>query len=59
MPGNMDIFDWFPRREDYEDKPAVYADETTEEKVARLNETIQCNQDNIKEVGQNMPWPLQ
>jgi len=45
-----DIMTWFPRREDYEDAPvAVMPDETIEEKVDRLNETISVAQTYIKE----------
>ena len=31
-----DIMSWFPRREDYEDKPAFVPDESYEEKIQRL-----------------------
>ena len=31
-----DIMSWFPRREDYEDKPAFIPDESYEEKLQRL-----------------------
>ena len=48
--GEPDIMTWFPRREDYEDAPVAVADETIEEKVDRLNETIEAAQANIKEV---------
>ena len=48
--GEPDIMTWFPRREDYEDAPvAVMPDETIEEKVDRLNETISVAQAYIKE----------
>ena len=30
-----DIMSWFPRREDYEDKPAFVPDESYEEKIQR------------------------
>ena len=45
-----DIMTWFPRREDYEDAPQILVDETLEEKIGRLNETIELNQSNIKEI---------
>ncbi len=40
----------FPRREDYEVVQVVQLDETNEEKLARLLETIEVSQYNIKEV---------
>lgn len=45
-----DIMSWFPRREDYEDKPAFVPDESYEEKIQRLHETIESAQTSIKEV---------
>ena len=59
MGGNDDIFTWFPRREDYEIAPAFVPDETVGEKVARLNETIEANQINIKEVVDGVNVPLE
>ena len=51
MPGNPDVMTWFPRREDYEPAaPQAVPDETVEEKIHRLNDTIQNNQENIKEI---------
>jgi len=48
--GYGDIMTWFPRREDYEDAPvAVMPDETIEEKIDRLNETISVAQEAVKE----------
>lgn len=44
------IFTWFPNKEDYEVQIMVAVDETTEEKVIRLVETIESNQANIKEI---------
>ncbi len=40
----------FPRREDYEEVQVVQLDETYEEKLARLLDTIEVSQSNIKEV---------
>ena len=40
----------FPRREDYEEVQVVQLDETFEEKLTRLLETIETSQFNIKEV---------
>ena len=40
-PDEPDIMSWFPRREDYEDKPAILPDETYEEKIQRLHDTIE------------------
>ena len=40
----------FPRREDYEEAQVVQLDETYEEKLTRLLETIESSQINIKEV---------
>ena len=34
-PDEPDIMTWFPRREDYDDKPAVLPDESYEEKIQR------------------------
>lgn len=48
--GEPDIMTWFPRREDYEDAPQILVDETIQEKISRLNETIEINQGNIKEI---------
>ena len=45
-----DIMTWFPRREDYEDKPQILPDETYEEKIQRLLDTIDAAQQSIKEV---------
>jgi len=45
-----DIMTWFPRREDYEDKPAILPDESYEEKIQRLHDTIEAAQASIKEV---------
>ncbi len=58
MPGNMDVMTWFPRREDYEVPPAAAVDESTHEKVDRLNEIIENNQTNIKEIvdGDNVSY---
>ena len=33
--GEPDVMTWFPRREDYEDKPAILPDESYEEKIQR------------------------
>jgi len=44
------IFYRFPRREDYEEVKVVQLDETYEEKLTRLLETIESSQFNIKEV---------
>lgn len=45
------IFTWFPKKEDYEEKEIqVMSNETTEDKVSRLLETIELNQANIKEI---------
>ena len=41
---------WFPRREDYEDKPEIKPDENYEDKLQRLLETIEAAQNSIKEV---------
>jgi len=49
-PDEPDIMSWFPRREDYEDKPAILPDETYEEKIQRLHDTIEAAQTSIKEV---------
>jgi hypothetical protein len=40
----------FPRREDYEEVQVVQLDETYEEKLVRLLETIESSQGIIKEV---------
>ena len=45
-----DIMTWFPRREDYEDKPEIKPDENYEDKLQRLLETIEAAQNSIKEV---------
>ena len=45
-----DIMTWFPRREDYEDKPAILPDENYDEKLQRLLDTIEAAQTSIKEV---------
>ncbi len=47
---NHDVMDWFPRREDYEVTVAQQPDETTKEKVQRLNDNIEIAQNVIKEV---------
>ena len=44
-PDEPDIMSWFPRREDYEDKPAILPDETYEEKIQRLHDTIEVECD--------------
>ncbi len=36
-----DIMTWFPRREDYEEQPMVMLDESFEEKIQRLLDTIE------------------
>ena len=41
---------WFPRREDYEQQVMVLPDESYGDKIARLIETIEAAQANIKEV---------
>lgn len=48
--GEPDIMTWFPRREDYEQIQMVLPDETYTDKLARLIETIEAAQNNIKEV---------
>jgi len=48
--GEPDIMTWFPRREDYEQPVMVAPDETYTDKLARLIETIEGAQGNIKEV---------
>ena len=35
-----DIMTWFPRREDYEDKPEILPNENYDEKLQRLLDTI-------------------
>jgi len=45
-----DIMTWFPRREDYEEQPMVMLDESFEEKIQRLLDTIEKAQSSIKEV---------
>lgn len=50
MTAEPDVMTWFPRREDYEVVQVVQLDETNEEKLARLLETIEVSQSNIKEV---------
>jgi len=54
-----DIMTWFPRREDYEDKPAILPDETYEEKIQRLHDTIEAAQASIKEVVDGEGVPLE
>jgi len=49
-PDEPDIMSWFPRREDYDDKPAILPDESYEEKIQRLHDTIESAQASIKEV---------
>lgn len=41
---------WFPKREDYEDKPEIKADESFPDKLQRLFDTIDSAQASIKEV---------
>ena len=48
--GEPDIMTWFPRREDYEQQVMVLPDESYGDKIARLIETIEAAQANIKEV---------
>ncbi len=48
--GFWQFFDRFPRREDYEEVQVVQLDETYEEKLVRLLETIESSQGIIKEV---------
>ncbi|XP_059078311.1 uncharacterized protein LOC131876826 isoform X1 [Tigriopus californicus] len=48
--GYHPIFTWFPRKEDYEAPPTILVTESIQEKVARLLDTIQNNQANIKEI---------
>ena len=45
-----DIMTWFPRREDYEDKPEILPNENYDEKLQRLLDTIEAAQTSIKEV---------
>jgi len=45
-----DIMSWFPRREDYDDTIVVLPDESYEEKIQRLHDTIENAQTAIKEV---------
>ena len=45
-----DIMTWFPRREDYEETIVIQPDETLEEKIQRLNDSIELAQTNIKEI---------
>jgi len=49
-PDEPDIMSWFPRREDYEDKPAFVPDEKYDEKIQRLHDTIEAAQTSIREV---------
>ena len=53
-----DIMTWFPRREDYEDKPEIKPDENYEDKLQRLLETIEAAQNSIKEVVEKMKKSL-
>jgi hypothetical protein len=47
---NFSTYNRFPRREDYEEVQVVQLDETYEEKLVRLLETIESSQGIIKEV---------
>ncbi len=47
---NDDVMTWFPRAEDYEVQQTVQPDETTAEKIQRLNDAIELSQTAIKEV---------
>lgn len=45
-----DIMTWFPRREDYEVVIAIAPDESYDDKIQRLLDTIEAAQNSIKEV---------
>jgi len=47
---NLNKFQRFPRKEDYEEVQVVQLDETCEEKLQRLLETIEICQTHVKEV---------
>ena len=49
-----DIMSWFPRREDYEDKPAFVPDESYEEKIQRLK--IWMNKFSLVHVKPDFSW---
>eukprot|EP00096_Caligus_rogercresseyi_P002956 TRINITY_DN1537_c0_g1_i1.p1 TRINITY_DN1537_c0_g1~~TRINITY_DN1537_c0_g1_i1.p1 ORF type:complete len:293 (-),score=123.55 TRINITY_DN1537_c0_g1_i1:103-981(-) len=50
------IMTWFPRKQDYEIVQVIAADETYEEKLQRLSETIEHAQATIKEVVDGDEW---